>query len=292
MDMSETGWLNADAALPACMAVALLLNHGPLVRRLAALGDSFTDKAAKASSRGGSDGSSCSTYLTDVAKEADNKLAVSSTLGLSRGDKVLIGEGTRSMMNEVSQVIKDSVVLLARPLNASFSAGDPVEKVDASIHLPLKTDCNSSDQWIKESLNVVNKARALHGVEALQWSDECYIFAQKQADACAALGRLQAGSFDGPSGEHGQALHVESVASTASPSRIFDLWYKKGKDTFPWNKPGFTPESGNFSQMVWKGTKYVGMATDKSGKYWVANFLPVGNVPGEHAANVLPPGKA
>ncbi len=55
----------------------------------------------------------------------------------------------------------------------------------------------------------------------------------------------------------------------------------------------FCENSGHFTQVVWKGTKEmgVGRATARSGNFYVvANYAPPGNMQGAFTANVLPPG--
>lgn len=46
------------------------------------------------------------------------------------------------------------------------------------------------------------------------------------------------------------------------------------------NKPGFTKETGHFTQLVWKETASVGIAVarDSRGVYVVADFYPAGNM--------------
>lgn len=50
--------------------------------------------------------------------------------------------------------------------------------------------------------------------------------------------------------------------------------------------------SGHFTQIVWKGSKEVGIGRSqmKNGTWIViANYFPAGNYEGENAANVMPP---
>lgn len=50
--------------------------------------------------------------------------------------------------------------------------------------------------------------------------------------------------------------------------------------------------SGHFTQVVWKGSKEIGVgkAVAKDGKHIVvASYRPAGNLIGTYAANVLPP---
>lgn len=55
---------------------------------------------------------------------------------------------------------------------------------------------------------------------------------------------------------------------------------------------GFFDVSGHFTQVVWKGSRElgVGKARGRDGKvYVVANYRPAGNMMGEYEKNVFPP---
>lgn len=67
-------------------------------------------------------------------------------------------------------------------------------------------------------------------------------------------------------------------------------WYDEIKD-YDWENPGFSMDTGHFTQVVWKGTTKVGFgyAQSQSGdEYVVAEYDPPGNYEGEYEDNVLP----
>ena len=67
-------------------------------------------------------------------------------------------------------------------------------------------------------------------------------------------------------------------------------WYDEIKDYRYQNN--FVPKAGHFSQVVWKGSKElgVGVAQAKNGTwYGVCNYFPAGNFQGEFLDNVLRP---
>ncbi|CAG2102363.1 unnamed protein product [Medioppia subpectinata] len=72
-----------------------------------------------------------------------------------------------------------------------------------------------------------------------------------------------------------------------------DLWYK-GRDRYDYNRPAFHEKTGGFSQVVWRGSQYLGCARveDDTRKYFetyiVCNYLPAGNVDGQYPYNVYP----
>lgn len=66
---------------------------------------------------------------------------------------------------------------------------------------------------------------------------------------------------------------------------------------YDYNNPVFSPETGHFTQNVWRSSTHVGFgfgsAVDQYGKFWasyvVAKFFAPGNVEDEFEFNVLPP---
>ena len=55
--------------------------------------------------------------------------------------------------------------------------------------------------------------------------------------------------------------------------------------------PGYSESTGHFTQIVWKGSKKVGigLAKSKNGMYYgVASYYPPGNLQGTFEENVLP----
>ena len=69
------------------------------------------------------------------------------------------------------------------------------------------------------------------------------------------------------------------------------MWYEEYK-VYNYNADDFQPQAGHFSQLVWKGSKYLGfgLAVNDQGNYYaVANYYPAGNMMGQFRQNVLPP---
>ncbi|CAL1160271.1 unnamed protein product [Cladocopium goreaui] len=78
--------------------------------------------------------------------------------------------------------------------------------------------------WKRQTLDAHNDFRREHGSAALQWSDECYQSAKKQADACQAKGCMFHGTTSGPSGRHGQNIYWCS-APGSSAKKMVKAWY-------------------------------------------------------------------
>lgn len=146
------------------------------------------------------------------------------------------------------------------------------------------------DQWKQATLDAHNKLRALHGCPPLTWSDECYIEAKKQANACQARGALYHDHMEGPSGRHGQNGYWSSAPGTTAEGAT-ESWYEEITDPgYNFDKPGFTGGTGHFTQVVWKDTTSVGMAVSEDGRFIFANYLPAGNFMGRFPENVPRPG--
>ncbi|KAH9384548.1 hypothetical protein HPB48_026556 [Haemaphysalis longicornis] len=69
---------------------------------------------------------------------------------------------------------------------------------------------------------------------------------------------------------------------------VVDAWYDEIK-MHKWKE--FQHETGHFTQVIWKGSKYVGSGIAKLGRkiFVVSNYDPPGNVLGTFAENVLKP---
>jgi hypothetical protein len=82
------------------------------------------------------------------------------------------------------------------------------------------------------------------------------------------------------------SLQIDAIGAEAT-----DAWYDEIK-LYSFNRPGFSMGTGHFTQVVWKGSKKlgVGFATTGNGKslYVVAQYSPPGNYMGQFGQNVLP----
>lgn len=82
----------------------------------------------------------------------------------------------------------------------------------------------------------------------------------------------------------------ECQNAKVNPREVCQSWYDEVKEyNFDVEKRG-SPRAGQFTQMVWKATKHlgVGMAKTKKGKVLVVcNYSPRGNIIGEFGRNVF-----
>jgi hypothetical protein len=82
------------------------------------------------------------------------------------------------------------------------------------------------------------------------------------------------------------SLQIDAIGAQAT-----DSWYNEIK-LYNFNRPGFSMDTGHFTQVVWKGSQKVGVgfAITGDGKtlYVVAQYSPPGNYQGQFGQNVLP----
>lgn len=143
------------------------------------------------------------------------------------------------------------------------------------------------DEWKKQTLEAHNRYRANHGADKLEWSDECYLSAKKQANACQEKGAMFHDNCSGPSGRHGQNIYWCSAPGSSTEDMVH-AWYQEITNPgYDFDAATFKPGTGHFTQVVWKGSKQVGMALSEDGRFCVANYYPAGNVMGHFKENVL-----
>ncbi len=132
-------------------------------------------------------------------------------------------------------------------------------------------------------LQAHNKVRQLHHVSPLVWDDELASFAEQYANHC---------KFKHSGSSYGENL----AAGYPSISAAVNAWYIENK-LYSYNHPGFSYQTGHFTQMVWKGTQKVGCGyvtcdgnNGTPGRFLVCEYSPAGNIAnhGFFANNVLP----
>lgn len=118
----------------------------------------------------------------------------------------------------------------------------------------------------KQILAVTNKLRAIHHAPALKWDNKLATYAQKWSNKCNFE------HSDGPYGEN-LALGYPTWGS------VINGWYSEVKD-YDYSKPGFSMDTGHFTQLVWKETSKIGcgVKTCPDGKLYTCSFSSYGNI--------------
>lgn len=128
----------------------------------------------------------------------------------------------------------------------------------------------------------------MHGVPPLKHSEKLCRYAQAYAYRLAKKGRMKHRT----KGNYGENLFMSmSVRKNhhVHGKIVVDAWYDEIK-MHKW-KNEFQHETGHFTQVIWKGSKYLGSGIAKLGEkiFVVSNYDPPGNVLGTFLENVLKP---
>nr|MCH9698007.1 hypothetical protein [Gammaproteobacteria bacterium] len=138
---------------------------------------------------------------------------------------------------------------------------------------------------IQAFLDAHNTHRAAHGAPPVSWSNTIADSAQNFIDTCPTA--------------HSGTGFGENLAwanPTGSITGSVNGWYNE-VNLYDFNNPGFSFQTGHFTQVVWKNTTEIGcgVKTDcPTPQSWpfayhlVCQYSPAGNVTGQFPQNVMP----
>lgn len=131
-----------------------------------------------------------------------------------------------------------------------------------------------------------NRYRAQHCAQPLTWSPKLAQVAQQWANNL----RDQGCAFDHSGGSYGENL-AAGTTGAMDPEAVVAMWYDEVKG-YSFQQPGFSMQTGHFTQVVWRSTTQVGcgMAQCKGNDIWVCEYDPPGNWEGQYKQQVLPAG--
>lgn len=146
-----------------------------------------------------------------------------------------------------------------------------------------------------EMLKSHNKIRSAYGGKELTESGQLEMIAQRWAQTLLAASTDKTGNLqaNGTSkvlklGESIVSRWIPNNDSPPDPNKIVYGWLDC-KKFYNFQKGTFSELSGNFTQLVWKGTREIGIgiAWDKTGKsIVVCNYYPPGNINGSFIQNI------
>ncbi|KAI8518666.1 positive regulation of epithelial to mesenchymal transition [Branchiostoma belcheri] len=147
-------------------------------------------------------------------------------------------------------------------------------------------------EFAKNCLAAHNELRAKHGAPALKLSDKLTEHAQKWAEYLASIGKLQHSQGSGY-GENIAMYAQWGLGSADKPARYYvEQWYNE-VERYDFAKSTYQPGTGHFSQVVWKGSKELGVGMAKRENWMgmtlyvtVCNYSPPGNMLGAFRDNV------
>lgn len=166
------------------------------------------------------------------------------------------------------------------------SSGSPFYE-EKPVKKPIKLD-----DFIDEAVKVHNELRAKHGADKLRHAKDLSEYAQQWAEHLAATGTMQHSTcmLNGERLGENVCTKWSSARADYTGREACDQWYSEiSRHNF--HTEPLSLGSGHFSQMVWKGTKEIGIGKAKSsgGKVFVvASYRPTGNVVGHFVENVAP----
>jgi uncharacterized protein YkwD len=143
-----------------------------------------------------------------------------------------------------------------------------------------------ADRFQDSILGQHNALRARHGSAPLQWSQQLADFAQDWANTLAREDRMR----HRPSNRYGENIYWQSN-NDVSGAQVVSDWYGEIAQ-YDYRHPGFSSETGHFTQVVWSGSTGIGCGralSRRGGLYVVCNYAPAGNVIGRFEQNVVRP---
>ncbi|PAA52903.1 hypothetical protein BOX15_Mlig033836g3, partial [Macrostomum lignano] len=174
--------------------------------------------------------------------------------------------------------------------------GEPEIRQGAPV--PIKE--KDLSKFGKELLNQVNRHRSKHGVKSLKLSNDLTILAQSFAEELSRKSKLynSSASFKGERLGESIASRWSNGPTDYTGEEVADHWYSE-MEKFRFNEePNDIKGVGNFTQMVWKNSKELGVGkaihrgTDGSHRVVVVcYFHPAGNIVPCFRENVFPASK-
>lgn len=172
-----------------------------------------------------------------------------------------------------------AIVTTAAAASATITTTTPTSITTTSDSTVSSTDSLSDNA--SKLLSAHNNKRALHkDTPSLTWSTELETYAQNYADQYDCSGTLV----------HSGGPYGENLALGYGIEGAVDAWYSEIK-YYNYNNPGFSEDTGHFTQLVWKSSTEVGCGVKSCGGIWgdyvVCSYNPAGNVIGEFPENVM-----
>lgn len=148
-------------------------------------------------------------------------------------------------------------------------------------------------KFAEEALGAHNEYRKRHQASNLKLSSDLNDFAQRWAEHLVATNKFEHSDCNLKGEKLGEnvAMKWASGPTNYTGQDCTDQWYSEVKDHTFGCEPS-SLKSGHFSQVVWKGSKEMGIGKAEDGKgktIVVASYRPAGNMMGKFAENVLPP---
>ncbi|MGW0565432.1 CAP family protein [Streptomyces sp. NPDC003016] len=151
------------------------------------------------------------------------------------------------------------------------------------------------DAFQQDCLKTHNAYRARHGAPALKIDPKIVDHAKSRVNYISQYEGLSKG-YSGFTG-YGESRHWSATTQSGQMGtcqQAVTAWYDERRK-YDYARPGYSMETGFFTQVVWKETTSIGCAraAGQSSKWYetyvVCNYQPPGNYQGRYEQNVLPP---
>ncbi|MFB9964294.1 CAP family protein [Sinosporangium siamense] len=149
----------------------------------------------------------------------------------------------------------------------------------------------AADAFQQDCLKAHNTYRARHGVPAMRTEPAGLEAAKKSATYYAQKGSIDHSSpYKHARGENLFVFMTTNSDTVASCADAVRAWYQ-GISHYDFNRPGFSFDTGWFTQVVWKSSTQLGCAqaigqtSGRSGTYIVCLYNPPGNLLGNDGAH-------
>lgn len=131
-------------------------------------------------------------------------------------------------------------------------------------------------------LDKTNLYRSMHGAPAVSRNEKLDAIADRRAQQLSSAAELKHDA----SSRYGENL---AMFWGEDGTVAVDMWYSEAKK-YDYSYPGFSMDSGHFTQLVWRSTCRIGYSGKKStsgATYFVMLYDPPGNVIGSFERNVF-----
>lgn len=168
-----------------------------------------------------------------------------------------------------------------------------IDRVPDSTDSSMSSSGYSDEMYdfAQKVLRFHNDYRRKHGVQELKLCPELCQISQEWADTLAREDRF-AYRPNSTYGENIYCLWSSDRSSSAIPKDVCRSWYEENREHNYGIEPRGSFKAGQFTQMIWKSTKKlgVGLAKTRRGKVLVVcNYHPRGNTVGQFLSNVMRP---
>ncbi|CAF1165095.1 unnamed protein product [Rotaria sp. Silwood1] len=164
-----------------------------------------------------------------------------------------------------------------------------IEQIYFDLHIRIT---NNQQQQQKQACAIVladfqqqallqhNYYRQLHCIDAMVLNSTISKIAQTYANYLAANNLFQHSGTSGL-GENLWAIWSSGAIRSVNGSSPTNSWYSE-ISSYNFGSPGFSSSTGHFTQVIWKGSKQLGIGiaftSDNRTAYVVANYYPPGNL--------------